>query len=213
MKSVWLCWVPISMLGLGAFGGCGGTADSGNAAGAGMSSGGSASGGEGGSSAGGTNHGGSTTNGGTLNAGGATLEECNAVECGPRLGIPNWTCADGSVGGPTGRCLLRPGGTCGWEINNCPMPGEGGAPPQGGQGNTAGEPSVGGAAAEDCGGCAADKVCVFQMGGPGPSHFVCATQNPCGSAAACACIVGQGTCQPNLMGDPPRYCSCDNGLE
>jgi hypothetical protein len=150
---------------------------------------------------------------GSPGAGESSLGECNKADCGPQLGLPNWTCADGSVGGPTGRCLRRPDGNCGWEINNCPMAGVGGAASQGGQGNAAGGSAAGSAGAEDCGGCSAGTVCVFQAGGPGPGHFVCAMQNPCGAAAACACIVAQGTCQPNLSGDPPRYCACDNGQD
>jgi hypothetical protein len=194
------------MLGLGVSGGCSGSSDTGTGSSAGTSSG--------GASAGTSNPGGAgaVTAGGS-GAGDSSLGECDKAACGPQLGLANWTCADGSIGGPTGRCLERPGGTCGWEINNCPMAGTGGAPAQGGQGNVAGESAAGGAASENCGGCSPGMICVFQVGGPGPSHFVCATQNPCGAAAACACIVGQGTCQPNLMGDPPSYCSCDNGLE
>jgi hypothetical protein len=41
--------------------------------------------------------------------------------CGPAPGVPNWTCEDGSTGGPTGRCLANADGTCGWEIIWCPM--------------------------------------------------------------------------------------------
>ena len=195
----WL-WLAPLVLSLGAVGGCGGSSD-GNAAG--TSSGG----------AGGHTGGAGALFAGATSGGGPNLDECDRADCGPQLGLPNWTCADGSQGGPTGRCLERPGGTCGWEIHDCPMAGEGGSASQGGQGSAAGERAVGGAAADDCGGCSLGNVCVFQVGGPGPSHFVCATQNPCGSAAACACIVGQGSCEPNLIGDPPRYCSCDNGLE
>jgi hypothetical protein len=209
MRSARLWLVPTFVLGFGAFGACSGTSEGGSGSVAGSTGGGS------GGSAGtpGSSPGGSETMSGGAGAGESSLGECDKAECGPQLGLPNWTCADGSVGGPTGRCLKRAGGTCGWEINDCPMAGEGGASNQGGQGNAAGESGVGGAASGDCGGCSPGKICVFQVGGPGPSHFVCATQNPCGSAAACACIVGQGTCEPNLMGDPPRYCSCDNGLE
>jgi hypothetical protein len=200
MRSAWLWLGPTLLLGLGAFGGCGGASSDGDA------------GGDAGSA--GTSRGGAgTVSAGADSGGEGSLGECDKADCGPQLGLPNWTCADGSVGGPTGRCLARPGGTCGWEINNCPMAGEGGASSQGGQGNSAGDGALGGAAADDCGGCSPDKICVYQVGGPGPSHFICATQNPCGNPAACACIVGQGTCEPNLMGDPPRYCSCDNGLE
>jgi hypothetical protein len=208
MKSAWPWLAPTLVLSLGVFGGCGGSSDSGGSAA------GTSSGGTNGADSAGTSHGGADTAvAGATSGGEASLGECDREDCGPQLGLPNWTCADGSLGGPTGRCLQRPGGTCGWEINNCPMAGEGGSASQGGQGNAAGEHAVGGASSEDCGGCSSDEICVFQVGGPGPSHFICAMQNPCGSAAACACIVGQGTCQSNLMGDPPRYCSCDNGLE
>ncbi|MCK6546108.1 hypothetical protein L6R52_09585 [Myxococcota bacterium] len=48
--------------------------------------------------------------------------ECDPMnDCGPAPGLPNWTCADGSLGGPTGNCLRQADGTCGWEINWCPM--------------------------------------------------------------------------------------------
>src|SRR5436853_4099788 len=46
--------------------------------------------------------------------------ECDAGACGPRLGMPTQQCADGSVGGNTGRCLKEPDGACGWEIRECP---------------------------------------------------------------------------------------------
>ncbi|HET7538534.1 MAG TPA: hypothetical protein VFK05_01635 [Polyangiaceae bacterium] len=235
MKRAWVGSGPLALvaLALGAFaaGACGGTSEAGGAAGAGTSLAGAGAGaslGGAGASSGGSglnaggagantagsgagNAGSGTLNGGASSAGGPNPDECEKTECGPQLGLPNWMCVDGSVGGPTGRCLRHVEGGCEWEVNNCPRAGEGGGSSQGGQGNVAGTSGTAGAAS-DCGGCAPGEICVFQNGGPGPSHFVCAMQNPCGAGAACACIVGQGTCQPNLMGDPPRYCSCDNGL-
>lgn len=207
MRTTWL-WLASTLV-VGVFAGCGGTSDSGTGSAAGKNSGGAA----GDAASAGTSTSGAGTMNGGASAGQSSVDECDKADCGPQLGIPNWTCADGSIGGPTGHCLRRVGGNCGWEINDCPMAGGGGAANQGGQANTAGESGASGAPADDCGGCSPEKICVFQVGGPGPSHFVCATQNPCGAAGACACIVGQGTCQPNLMGDPPRYCSCDSGLE
>jgi len=47
---------------------------------------------------------------------------CPDGACGPQLGIPNTLCPDGTVAGPTGRCLQNPDGTCGWEIISCPDP-------------------------------------------------------------------------------------------
>lgn len=35
-------------------------------------------------------------------------------------GVPNWTCPDGSIGGPA--CIEADDGTCGWGIVECPAP-------------------------------------------------------------------------------------------
>ena len=45
---------------------------------------------------------------------------CDVPECGPALGMPNYKCPDGSIAGPTGRCLRNVDGICGWEIRHCP---------------------------------------------------------------------------------------------
>jgi hypothetical protein len=91
---------------------------------------------------------------------------------------------------------------------------EGGASGQGGVVNDAGASGEGGAASDPCGGCdVPDEVCVYQTGGPGASRFTCAAQLPCGAPGACACIVDQGQCEAERMGDPPGYCVCDNGLD
>jgi hypothetical protein len=44
---------------------------------------------------------------------------CDPALCGPAPAMPTIQCADGSVGGFTGRCLPRDG-RCGWEIRRCP---------------------------------------------------------------------------------------------
>ncbi len=56
----------------------------------------------------------------TLCYGTCVAAECAIEECGPALGMPNTLCPDGSVGGPTGRCLRNADGTCGWEVVECP---------------------------------------------------------------------------------------------
>lgn len=190
-----------------AFAGCGGSGDAGDGTAAGASNAGAGGGGAGKSSS----QGGSSSSAGEQSsAGESNAVVCATDECGPQLGLPNWLCEDGTQGGPTGRCLKTADG-CGWEVRDCPVAGEGGASGQGGQGSGAGAPGVG---EDPCGGCdAPQQVCVYQVGGPGPSRFACANQNPCGAAGACVCIVDQGTCQPMLMGDPPSYCTCDNGLD
>ena len=43
---------------------------------------------------------------------------CEPGDCGPGLGMPNWTCPDGSIGGPA--CELLVDGDCGWVIKECP---------------------------------------------------------------------------------------------
>jgi hypothetical protein len=204
-------WLGCALVvGFAVFTGCAGTSESGSGSTAGKSSGGS--GGTAGNA--GSQGGGVSPDAGQPNSGGtSTAEECSVDQCGPQLGLPNWTCEDGTMGGPTGRCL-KTGDGCGWEVLDCPLGGEGGAKSEGGSGNGAGAPAAGGAASDPCGGCdVPDQICVYQLGGPGPSHFTCAHQNPCGAAGACVCIVGQGMCQAKLMGDPPSYCTCDNGLE
>jgi hypothetical protein len=188
--------------------------------------GGSSGGGKAGASSSGASNGGSST--GTA---GASAVVCSQSDCGPQLGLPNELCEDGSTAGPTGRCLRSADGTCGWEVLECPTgtsaagaPKAGGTSSTGGTSNTGGASSnggsggassnggSGGARPAECSDCFGQgQICIFQGGGPGPAHFACATQLPCGAGTACACIQGQGTCQPNLAAD--GYCHCDNGLE
>jgi hypothetical protein len=52
--------------------------------------------------------------------GGPSATECVPAECGPEPGAPAYECADGSLGGSTGRCLRAADGTCGWELRECP---------------------------------------------------------------------------------------------
>src|SRR5262245_35784175 len=54
-----------------------------------------------------------------LGQAGNGITECATSECGPALGIPNYACSDGTVGGPTGVCLQADDGTCGWEVRQC----------------------------------------------------------------------------------------------
>ena len=44
---------------------------------------------------------------------------CAPQECGPVPALPGWVCQDGTLGGPTGRCLRGSGGRCAWEIREC----------------------------------------------------------------------------------------------
>jgi hypothetical protein len=48
-------------------------------------------------------------------------EPCDVGECGPALGLPNWVCEDGSLGGPTGDCERDDDGNCAWGVNWCPV--------------------------------------------------------------------------------------------
>jgi|GEM_PF-2586793 len=49
-------------------------------------------------------------------------EACEAADCGPQPGMPSYVCADGSPGGPTGRCIRMADSSCAWEIRDCPEP-------------------------------------------------------------------------------------------
>jgi hypothetical protein len=66
-----------------------------------------------------------------------------------------------------------------------------------------------GGSMDPCGGCG-EQSCVYQLGGPGPSHYVCAPQTVCDAADPCACVQGQGTCHKDAS---TGYCHCENGLE
>jgi hypothetical protein len=63
-----------------------------------------------------------------------------------------------------------------------------------------------------CGGCGMERVCVNQIGGPGPASFTCATLGGgvCDAADHCTCIEGQGMCHLDVA---TGYCQCDNGDE
>lgn len=50
----------------------------------------------------------------------STPVECAKGRCGPALGMKSTACSDGSIGGPTGRCLENADKTCKWEIRSCP---------------------------------------------------------------------------------------------
>lgn len=198
----------------------GGVANGGSSSDAGSSStsGASAGAGAGSESAGSSNSGGTSSG-----------LSCANTDCGPALGIASTTCPDGSVGGPTGRCLRLDSGACAWEVRSCPPAGEAGAAAAGGAstsgvaaaagaGGDGGLAGAGGASATDrCGGCDYDgperQLCIYQAGGPGPGRFLCAAQKPCRAAGACACVIEQGSCGFMLEGGGPGYCVCDNGLE
>ena len=87
----------------------------------------------------------------------------------------------------------------------------------GGSAGTGGTANLGGTTGtttNPCGVCSSGQICVYQNGGPGPSHYSCATLLPCGAMSPCACIQNQGTC--NIAGGTSGLgveCVCDNGLQ
>jgi len=48
-----------------------------------------------------------------------TEAECDQAQCGPRMRMANTPCKDGSISGPTNRCLKK-GDGCAWEVKACP---------------------------------------------------------------------------------------------
>ena len=141
IKNFGLCWVAAAVLTPLWVAACSGPD---------LSLGGSA-GASGSAGAGGAGTGGTASSG----TGGGAQQSCEKSACGPQLGLPNQICADGSTGGPTGRCLKNNDGSCGWEVLQCP--------PDNGSGGGAngGAPAMGGAPSGACGGetCNADQVC------------------------------------------------------
>lgn len=116
---------------------------------------------------------GSSASGGSMSSGsssggvgGSAQETCDKSACGPQLGLLNQICSDGSMSGPTGRCLKRADSSCGWEVLQCPPDGTGagGDASAGGAstgGSSTGGSSTGGAPSGACGGkiCTADQRC------------------------------------------------------
>lgn len=154
----------------------------------------------------GTPSSGGTSSGGTLGGSGAGAPACifETPQC------PNTHAACPDLGQVQDcffwqTCHSAPGQmVCcdsGWEAGQqCPS----------GTGGTGG---AGGTSVDACGGCnPSSEICVYQLGGPGTSRYVCAKQNPCGAAGECACIVAQGNCTYQASGTPAR-CVCDNGLD
>lgn len=167
---------------------------------AGSNAGGGGSGGS--SSAGGT----TTSAGGATASGGVSMAGAPCTFLKPECPAPQTPCnALGAVQDCFHMqvCQSTPGQVVccdsGWQ-KGTECPGAGGAAGQGGAGP------------DGCGDCrqSNQQICVYQVGGPGGGHHVCAKQIPCGAAGLCACIVDQGTCS---VGAGVAPCICDNGLD
>ena len=52
---------------------------------------------------------------------GFTKAECFDIDCGPRLGMPNYLCPDGITIAGHGDCIENESGNCAWEILSCPQ--------------------------------------------------------------------------------------------
>ena len=44
---------------------------------------------------------------------------CDDAMCGTPLDFPQYRCEDGTLGGPTGRCVRQRDNSCRWEVRNC----------------------------------------------------------------------------------------------
>jgi hypothetical protein len=153
---------------------------------------------------------GSRTSGGSSGAGGAAAGSAGAASGGV---------AGNSQAGGAGAATAGSGGAGGGSsgAGGAGAGGDAGATGSGGAGE-AGAPGTAGSAgagSDECSACMPQgQICIYQVGGPGPARFLCATQLPCGAAGACACIVDQGTCTfvPD-DGGTSGMCQCDNGLD
>ena len=50
---------------------------------------------------------------------GPVAAECTPEQCGPQPAMPTAEWPDGTMSGPTGKCVKAADGSCGWEINEC----------------------------------------------------------------------------------------------
>ncbi len=116
---------------------------------------------------------------------------CPPQACGPILGMPNWKCPDGGIGGPTGRCLPLPQGGCGWEVRWCE-----------------GAPCGGGPACPDGQVCVDDPRAVCDPATGAGCPGVCVVPVFCGGIAAIPCPAGR-TC----VDDPRDGCAPSNGAD
>jgi len=156
----------------------------------------------------------------------AMAPTCDPQKCGPALGISRRVCADGSIAGPTGACLLNADGTCGWEIIDCPSDGcYGVCVPNIGTGCRASTDCPSGQVCEvSCGGwgCSTGATTTDPATGtstpvppdraPGETTCTCPASDPscmCDAAGNCKGQVCAGQCVPEKPTcDPMKPVAC-----
>lgn len=120
---------------------------------------------------------------------------CDDQKCGPQLGISRRVCADGSIAGPTGRCLQNADGSCGWEVLDCPS--------DGCYGVCVPNIQAGCRASTDC---PSGQVCEVSCSGWGCSTGATPTTDPATGMsvppdAACACPASDPSCMCDALGN------------
>ena len=122
--------------------------------------------------------------------------ECTQRQCGPVPGMPRRICPDGvTYAGPTGNCVRKEDGQCGWEMRECPATPP--PPPQ--------EPPSGRCAVGECvmwgrlADTAPDVRCAIPMLAPG--YTVGESCSP-GNGCAGKCLVRLDTPRPQPTTPP-----------
>lgn len=148
---------------------------------------------------------------------------CTAAECSPAPGAPNYTCPDGTIGGPV--CERSASGVCGWNFVNCPTACNADSDCSSGEQCINGSCAVGSGVACGSNTCAAGEwccnpscgICAPAGGGCTEQFCGCSADADCASGERCvngACVASGGgeVCGNNTCGAGQYCCNASCGM-